>query len=113
MKTLINKYLYYIPYIVFMVMTIFYVKIIVSLLHIIEAIKSGGYVKLFEEKLPVWQYQTTDNLILHEKFLISFFIFMYVLACILIKRKIILSLFVPLIFIFLERIYIDYRIIYY
>lgn len=114
MEKVIKKHLSYVPYIVFALITLLYVRIIVSLYRSIEAARDGGFEKLFEADFPVWYYKSADNLILYDKILILFFILMYFLS-VFIRKKYILSLFIlllPLIFMFCDWLYLRYTITY-
>ena len=113
MKEIIKKYKQKIIYVIFVLMSLLYARIILSLCRGIEAAKTGGFVKLFEENLPIWYYESEEKMILHEKILICFFILTYCLSVGFIKRKLnlfLFFLFLPLIFMFCEYVYENYVI---
>lgn len=115
MKEIIKNYLSYIPYVIFVFITLLYAKIITSLYCSIETTKDGGFVKLFEANSPVWYYKSANTLILYDKILICVFILMYFLSTIFIRKKYIVSLFIlllPLILMFCDWLYLRYTIAY-
>ena len=104
----LKKYISVITYIIFAVITLFYLRAIFALYNVIQVTKEGGFVKSIDEKNPVWYYRSEDNMILHDKILLGGFILFLIISFIFIhKPKWAISIqIVWLIFVVLEGFFI-------
>ena len=98
-------------YIILTLITLIYVRIIMSSYYIIREAKEDGLFKLFEEKIPVWFYASADKLILHEQIVIYCLVVAFCLAGFFIRKRYIISIFIlflPIIFLLFEVLYVRY-----
>ena len=98
MKSIIIKYLSYFFYVIFILITLFYIRVIISLCINIKATKNGGFTKLIDENSPIWYEQSIENMIMNDKIWIAVLVFFMVISSLYIVKRpklAIFLLFVP------------------
>ena len=86
MFTKFKGYTNIIAYIIFILITLLYVRVIFALYNAVQVTKDGGFVKSIDENNPIWYYRSEDNMILHDKILIGAFLFFLMSSLALIRK---------------------------
>ncbi len=87
MKKIIKKYQQIIPYVLFTLILLFYVRVIISLCLGIKTAKNGGFDKLFEENSPLWRERSMENMIIYDEIWIICLISFVTLSSIYVIKK--------------------------
>ena len=86
MFTKFKKYINIIAYIIFALLELFYIRIIYALCNAIQVTKDGGFAKSIDENHTLWYYRSKDNMILHDKILLTGFLLFLILSFIFIRK---------------------------
>ena len=97
MKNIVIKYLHYLCYIIFVLITLFYIRVIISLWNSVKATKNGGFAKLIDENSPIWYERSVENMVTNDRIWTAVLVFFIVVSSLYIVKRPKLAIFLLLI----------------